>query len=510
MINLSAALDNLIAMVLVLLALSLVVQAAQGAFKKAFKLKSRQIEDSLAHLFQFVLYDATNAQAERPETNNVAQAGGDSATKTLQIWANKWKGFNAVIAQSPFLRVFLRFVYHPAADERYEEAANLFNEVINRFRAMGRTALSTRPIFDSIEKDDLLNVLSSIAPGKIDRDFSKKLTAIAVDFNSLVAQFQTWQEVLSGFDPQNTAGYFDEGDRAKLAQMQASLKPLFDDLRLLLTGRTSTGITMENLIGDVKKLRALNWDDSQKLIMDVRDRVAQALEKASIDKDANAIKDLTLVDSTLRKFADTVVAFREKFNAIFMNWTKLENYFDTVMQSFEERYNRSMKTTVIIISFLVAVFLNANFFSVFQNISTSDAKRNLIIQSREDVMRALRSDNPQQTEQNVETWFRASKAEIEKNASIFEGYGFSPITWHQTREWFATLTVSGGDQWWTYRKHDLKVLLGWVVMALLLSVGAPFWQDFLESLFGVKNVLRKQSETQNVEQKAGAGQTKLA
>jgi hypothetical protein len=45
---------------------------------------------------------------------------------------------------------------------------------------------------------------------------------------------------------------------------------------------------------------------------------------------------------------------------------------------------------------------------------------------------------------------------------------------------------------------------------LLLSVGAPFWQDFLESLFGVKNVLRKKSETQNVEQKPGAGQPKQA
>ena len=195
---------------------------------------------------------------------------------------------------------------------------------------------------------------------------------------------------------------------------------------------------------------------------------------------------------------------------VFKNWTKLENYFDTVMQSFEERYARSMKTAVILVSFLVVVFLNANFFSVYQNISTSDAKRDLIIQSRGDVVRALGSENPQQTEQNVQTWFAASKAEIEKNASIFEGYGFSPITWNETQRWFETLNPGGSasGQWWPHRKHDLRVLLGWTIMTLLLSVGAPFWQDFLESLFGVKNVLRKQSETQNVEQKAGAGQTK--
>ena len=54
-----------------------------------------------------------------------------------------------------------------------------------------------------------------------------------------------------------------------------------------------------------------------------------------------------------------------------------------------------------------------------------------------------------------------------------------------------------------YDKHDLKVLLGWIIMALLLSVGAPFWQDALESLFGVKNLLRKKSDTANVEDDKG-------
>jgi hypothetical protein len=54
----------------------------------------------------------------------------------------------------------------------------------------------------------------------------------------------------------------------------------------------------------------------------------------------------------------------------------------------------------------------------------------------------------------------------------------------------------------------LKTLLGWFIMTMLLSVGAPFWQDVLESLFGLKNKLRKQTGTQNVETESGAGQPK--
>jgi hypothetical protein len=45
-------------------------------------------------------------------------------------------------------------------------------------------------------------------------------------------------------------------------------------------------------------------------------------------------------------------------------------------------------------------------------------------------------------------------------------------------------------------------------MAMLLSVGAPFWQDTLESLFGVKNLLRKNADIKNVEQQSGQGNPK--
>src|SRR5215216_916750 len=122
MFTLNATLDNLIAMVVVLLALSLVVQAVQSAVKKMFKLKSRQIEDSLAHLFQFVIDNETSAQLKAGEV------------KPAVLWARKWKGFTAMIAQSPFLRIFLRFVRHPAEDEHYKHAAAVYNEVLNKFR----------------------------------------------------------------------------------------------------------------------------------------------------------------------------------------------------------------------------------------------------------------------------------------------------------------------------------------------------------------------------------------
>jgi hypothetical protein len=501
MINLNATLDNLIAMVVVLLALSLVVQAVQSGVKKAFKLKSRQIEDSLAHLFQLVIYDETSAQVKEGEA------------KPAILWARKWKGFTALIAQSPFLRIFLRFVRHPAEDANFKRAAAVYNEVLNKFCGLGRTALSTRPIFDSLSKGDLMKVVGSIEPATLDHEFADKVTAAVAEFKKFYAVFDEWKAWFGG--PDFKAGqYLNDEDRARLAELQAKFKPLVDDLRRLLAPGGDPGEVVKAVAADIVRLRALNLGDAQKVLDDVRANARHAAERARLDGKADVADVLDALVGRLDSFAAAFAGFRKAYEAVFARWVKLEESFDAVMQSFEERYTRSMKTAAIVISFLVVAFLNANFFSVYETIATSDAKREMIIQSQQQVSDALahaaaaapaadQAARDAQTQQAVKTWFETSRKEVDENASIFTGYGFRPVTlqdvWAWGRGW------RDGDLL-TNTKHDLKVLLGWLVMALLLSVGAPFWQDFLESLFGVKNVLRKRSDTKNVEQESGAGQ----
>ena len=59
------------------------------------------------------------------------------------------------------------------------------------------------------------------------------------------------------------------------------------------------------------------------------------------------------------------------------------------------------------------------------------------------------------------------------------------------------------DEYSAFWRSNVWALVGWAIMTMLLSVGAPFWQDTLESLFGVKNLLRKKSDTKNVEEEKG-------
>lgn len=340
MIN-TDALDNVIAVVIVLLALSLVVQAVQAALKKLFQIKSLHIEQSLVHLFYYVLDK------------------------------NALTALTSITDKSPFLRKILR-APHPS--DRDPEVKALFDGVVNEFRELGRTTQLGRLMLDSISKEDLKKCIEKVLADRM------------------------------------------------------ALSP-----------------------SDVEKI--------------------QAQSKAIL--------------------------------------AKVDAWYGTAMQSFEERYTRSMKTWSLIISAVVVILLNANFFSIYRNIAISEVMRNNILQTQSEISKRLADQTPPGQAPQAETiqqWYDQNKQAIMENAQFYTGFGFTNMKPGQVWQW---LSRTGG--WeniavWPWLKHGLYVLMGLTIMTLLLSVGAPFWQDALESLFGIKNLLRKKSDTKNVEQGSGQGQ----
>jgi hypothetical protein len=233
---------------------------------------------------------------------------------------------------------------------------------------------------------------------------------------------------------------------------------------------------------------------------------------------------------------------------------EVENWFETVMQGFEERYTRHMKTVALFVSFAVVILLNANFFNIYRNIADSDIRRAEILQRGEallDRLKAQEAGGDQKkpaatptatptatppakpkatpspggasasTSPTTTAGDQAAKAndeikeEIRKNAketqqyvNDYKGLGFTPLRWQQISDFFGSTGDWAGKSFTEKSMHGLRVLVGWTIMALLLSVGAPVWQDTLESLFGLKGLIRKKSQTQNVEERPGEGQTK--
>ena len=211
-----------------------------------------------------------------------------------------------------------------------------------------------------------------------------------------------------------------------------------------------------------------------------------------------------MVDSIAKK---DLMNIMDRVNAGHLK-EQVDTWFDTVMQSFEERYTRHMKTVAIIISIFVVVLLNANFFQVYHNISTNDVLRNSLLERQGTIQKALQ-DSSQAAGQTPETTadLNAELTQIRETMDQTISLGFTPLKPKQIFNFISGQGVWAGHPASERFAHLIKVLGGYAIMVMLLSVGAPFWQDALESLFGIKNLLRQKSDTQNVED-TGGGQPK--
>ncbi|HKR59424.1 MAG TPA: hypothetical protein VJS64_06785 [Pyrinomonadaceae bacterium] len=491
------ALDTAIAVVIVILLLSLIVQSVQAIFKKLLKIKSRQLEQSLVDLFEHIIANPTGTAAE-------ASLASRAATN---------------MRKSPILQLLVPRAKH-ASELAGKDVADLYQAVVTRFKEIGRVSVAGKPMLDSISKADLLKVLSSVAPGSLLPNLVAELTEACQRVTALEA-------ALKAIDINHLSGEAS----AKFAAMQDAIAPMLSNIRTIMSGAQ---LNPKLLLGDVIGLRQIELDDVLKLLGEVQKKVEDDIKAESGNPNGQRFQDLQNAAQGLKNVAATMIEVRQTFDAalapVRVKLTEVDSWYDTVMQSFNERYARSMKTWAVVISFLVVIFLNANFFNIYRNISSNDVTRNLIIEAAPQlVARAQAETNQNQTQgqtTNTQTTkelldsIQKIRGQLRNDADSYASLGFAPSTLADFRKWLSTwnpvaatdqtgkVIASGSVVWLTHRKADFRTLLGWTITALLLSVGAPFWQDTLESLFGIKSLLRKRGDIKNVEGESGAGQPK--
>jgi hypothetical protein len=614
-------LDTVIAIVVVLLVLSLLVQAIQSFIKKVFKLKSKEIEKSLAQLFEHVIDKSATPLPPLNSPPASPSAGGLSSPP----------------AASPASATIT--------------AKELSTRVLDEFKSIGRYTRWGSTVLDSISKDDLLKILARIDSKHFYADYVKKFQDMYTDILSLEREINR----LVTNDPPLLQG----AASARFAEMQQVLTPLINDVKNIAAGNA---IKTDVIFGDLINLRQVKLDEALKLLAAAQDSIVVDLKAEREAKNTVTVAALQQLSAGLATIAGILGQLSQRMDAAFTalraRLDHVERWYDTVMQSFEERYTRNMKTVALYVSIAVVVYLNASFFRIYHSIATSDIHRALIVQEGENLVDVNQQKPSNQTARpartsgasnntggatnanssggsanrstaaNINTEATAlinsntdgnvnsgntnnslapvtnvtnaniapgpqpaqtpaansqdnnldqldeQRKVIEDYVDTYEGFGFSPLSWQEVVIWtkgvFGSAArrdendalinkygdpiptncepESGQDckqvsvsadgvslnehdapitadckptrpqdcqpvyrpmlpgEWWANRKQDFATLVGWAVMVLLLSVGAPFWQDTLESLFGVKNLLRKRSDTKNVEKESGAGQ----
>lgn len=525
-------LNTIIAMAIVLLVLSLLVQSIQMFLKKLLKLKSRQLVESLEDLYEQALGESTGGEDEK----------GTTVAKN---------------AKSP---------------------AKQFTEtILGEFKSIGRESKWGSAVLDSLSKEDLLKIMAKLESESFVPGYVTKFQEMYDELDRLK---QAIEKLASNAKLTGASS-------AKLAEIRVVLAPIFNDVQSILDdkGKVKTKV----IFGDLLRLGKLKLSSVPELLNDAQQAITQEIDVAGKGDPALAT-DLRAFSKELARIAELIGNLSQKFdNAVAPLRKKLEQvetWYDTVMQSFDERYARHMKSVAIYISIVVVILLNANFFRVYSSLSKNEVQTNLIVQNGPKVLGEAQKANaaptptpnatptpspnsiseplagsalsptpvPSPIRVDITKATEETKENIDVYLSTYQEFGFSPLSTNQVRSWFWSIwgytdlrnekgvpvnsdnkpvskdcreTDKDGNavmdngkpvnctpawrsqtetEWWASRRHDVTVAFGWAIMVLLLSVGAPFWQDALESLFGIKNLLRQKSGTQNIENQSGAGQ----
>jgi hypothetical protein len=544
-------LNTIIAMVIVLLVLSLLVQAVQMLLKKLLKLKSKQIEDSLKDLFDQAIATATPPSQQTANASNPAPATTPAAAGGIREKIRNFASLLIVGRQDPA---------SPAAED-------FTTAVLNEFKKIGRVTKFGAPVLDSLSKEDLFKVMAKFESEKFFPDYAEKFKDVCTQILSLRDELE---KIFANDALRGSAS-------AKLAEIRAILAPIFNNVEAIIEGEQ---VKPKVLFADLLRLRQLDIGGVLKLLEEAQQAVTGERTAASQTSNYQRVAQLDIVSKALADMAKLIGELSGSFDkAVSPLRSKLEQvevWFDTVTQSFDERYTRHMRTVAIYISIVVVIVLNANFFEIYKSLSTNEVQRNLIAEAGPEILAKSRQAQPAASPAPATPGATTSptpsvKEEIEETrqavqalVDTYEGFGFSPLTAQQfqaflwsTGGWTAISTDSNKKrgwlgfrpakddkglivnednqpippncqekdpngkaimkcspkwlsqdraEWLQSRKSDVVTLFGWVVMVLLLSVGAPFWQDTLESLFGIKNLLRQRSGTQNIETQSGAGQ----
>lgn len=363
-----------------------------------------------------------------------------------------------------------RLLEHVAASAPEDPAQRATGaKVMEHFEKLGRTTALGKHAVESISKADLSKVVTAIEGATLVPAPTREAIA------GFVASLQEAQQAAESL----AAISLPEASLAKLADARAKLEMLVQHVAVLFDKDDRTKINAALLVRDVLSIS----DVDVTALVNVMAELQTQVDKAAAADAANAaLKDAA---AAVRRASAAVAAVNVKLTQLVARLrervTAIESWYDTVMLGFQERYARHMRTWAFLISAVVVIVLNADVFQVYRRLATSDLSQQRVLAQYDVIKKQYEGTNdPQSLKADLDRAFAEA-------TESYPALGIEPLDYD-------------GFTGWTP--------IGWLVMAALLSLGAPFWHDTLESLFGLKNFLRDRTDTKKVEQQSGAGLTR--
>jgi len=177
-----------------------------------------------------------------------------------------------------------------------------------------------------------------------------------------------------------------------------------------------------------------------------------------------------LPDSSLKNRLKTLTLGLE--NDVSACNTAVEKWYDDTMDRINGLYKRRTQVSLLFLGLALAVLCNVNLLRVARALWTSAPTRDQLVSLAQQYKCA---DSANCADLNY--W--KARQDLESNlASLPIGYqGFHPVSyWNEVREQFP---------WPIFGKWAIN-LIGWLLTAIAVSLGAPFWFDLVNKLVNIR------------------------
>jgi hypothetical protein len=182
------------------------------------------------------------------------------------------------------------------------------------------------------------------------------------------------------------------------------------------------------------------------------------LENFNVEAFRQLLDGIKFDDQQLKGLVDKAQATSEEIKA------HIASSYEAARVAFQTAYTKRIKIFVLVTSFIVVIVLNANIISLYDQISADSVVQQTLAAQVQNI------ELPKSPTGDLQSVYKNSREQI---SSVLEQY---PILM-RSAEYKQDFT------------HPFKAVLGLLVMGILVSLGAPFWNDALKSLAAANNTL---------------------
>jgi hypothetical protein len=193
-----------------------------------------------------------------------------------------------------------------------------------------------------------------------------------------------------------------------------------------------------------------------------------------MDKDSDLIKEVKTV--------------KEHLDAL---QNKAETLFKHTLRKIDEEYKKRIQVWTFISAFIIAALMNASFFDIYKSISTNHLIRKDLVSNTThitdklgrvgDQISSLKSGDVENIQEEIT---KAKEKIVRITNTIPEA---KQLFGWEKKEFTEVIYFLEND---SFNKAFNK-LMGFLISALLMSFGAPFWHDYLESFINIRKTMAK-------------------